>query len=263
MRVDFLTIPIQRVGRGRGPDHDSVAVEEPLQIQIDSTDIAVAMRTPGHDAELAAGFLFTEGILQRPEDVSDIVSSTNAAVVMLKPGVAYEMEGMARNFYLSSSCGVCGKSSIGELAASGCTSPAQDRPLVEASVILSLPETLRAHQRVFERTGGLHGAALFNAHGALELVREDVGRHNAVDKLIGRAFLDRRLPLSESILLLSGRISFELVQKALMAGIPMIAAVGAPSSLAVQTARRFGITLAGFVRNGGFNLYSGEGRVSG
>ena len=213
------------------------------------------MRTPGHDRELAAGFLFTEGILKARVDVVAIDSDENVVSLTLAEGVEIPA---ARNFYTSSSCGVCGKASIESLHAAGCRMPA--RCEVARKVIHGLPEKLRAAQAAFEHTGGLHGAGLFDLAGNLQMVREDVGRHNAVDKLIGAAFLDERLPLGGRILMLSGRASFELVQKAAMAGIPVVAAVGAPSSLAVETARRFGMTLAGFVREGRFNIYSGVSR---
>jgi FdhD protein len=198
---------------------------------------------PGHDRELAAGFLFTEGILKTPADVLSIETGENSVTLTLADGVEI---GASRNFYTTSSCGVCGKASIDSLHAAGCAMLAH--AAVSRAVIHGLPEKLRSTQSVFERTGGLHGAALFDASGNLELVREDVGRHNALDKLIGASFLDGCLPLENRILMLSGRASFELIQKAVMAGIPVVAAVGAPSSLAVQTALRFGMTLAGLSR---------------
>ncbi len=231
---------------------DLLAVEEPLEIRVNGRPMSITMRTPGHDAELAAGFLFTEGIVRTRSDVVAVDCRENRVAVTLADGVD---PGAARNFYTTSSCGVCGKASVESLHAAGCAMlpPAG----VSRSVIHGLPGKLRATQAAFEHTGGLHGAALFDLSGALEAVREDVGRHNAVDKLIGAAFLDGRLPLPGRILMLSGRASFELVQKAVMAGIPVLAAVGAPSSLAVETALRFGMTLAGFVRDGRFNVYSG------
>jgi FdhD protein len=215
------------------------------------------MRTPGHDRELAAGFLFTEGILKTPADVLSIDSSENTVELTLAEGVD---PGTARNFYTTSSCGICGKASVDSLEAAGCSTLSHAE--VRREIIHGLPEKLRSAQSVFEHTGGLHGAALFDTSGNLECVREDVGRHNAVDKLIGAAFLNGRLPLENRILMLSGRASFELIQKAVMAGIPIVAAVGAPSSLAVQTALRFGMTLAGFVRDNRFNIYSGLNRIS-
>jgi FdhD protein len=254
VRGNIVTVPIHKAlgDDPITPAQDLLAVEEPLQIRANGRDLSITMRTPGHDRELAAGFLFTEGILKVPEDILSIATGENSVTLTLADGVD---PGTARNFYTTSSCGVCGKASIESLhhAACGRLSPAQ----ASRAVIHGLPEKLRAAQSVFEHTGGLHGAALFDAAGNLELVREDVGRHNAVDKLIGAAFLAGRLPLDHRILMLSGRASFELVQKAVMAGIPIVAAVGAPSSLAVQTALRFGMTLLGFVRENRFNIYSG------
>ena len=244
-------------------DQDLLAVEEPLQIRLNGRDLAITMRTPGYDSELATGFLFTEGILPGREAIAGIDEGDNSIDVRLKGEASLDVSAQTRHFYLTSSCGVCGKASVDALVAAGCTAPPRDRLKVSADTLRALPETLRATQPVFDRTGGLHAAALFDASGGLQLVREDVGRHNAVDKLVGRSVLDGRVPLHDSILLVSGRASFELVQKALMAGIALLAAVGAPSSLAVETALRFGMTLAGFVREGRFNLYSGESRVTG
>ena len=238
------------------PAQDLLAVEEPLQIRVNGKNLSITMRTPGNDAELAAGFLFTEGILRARADVTAIDCGENTVNLTLAEGVD---PGTSRNFYTTSSCGVCGKASIESLHATGCAM-IRSTTAVDREVIHRLPETLRASQSAFEHTGGLHGAALFDQQGNLEMTREDVGRHNAVDKLIGAAFLAETLPLSDTILMLSGRASFELVQKAVMAGIPVVAAVGAPSSLAVQTAQRFGVTLLGFVREGRFNIYSGISR---
>jgi FdhD protein len=258
MRRNIVTVPIHKVlgDDSVSPAQDLLAVEEPLQIVVNSRDLSITMRTPGHDRELAAGFLFTEGILTARADVVAIESKENSVALTLADGVEV---GLARNFYTTSSCGVCGKASIEALHAAGCAMLPQ--VTVAREVIHSLPEKLRSAQAVFDHTGGLHGAALFDTAGNLEMVREDVGRHNAVDKLIGAAFLDQRLPLSHRILMLSGRASFELVQKAAMAGIPVVAAVGAPSSLAVETARRFGMTLLGFVRDGRFNIYNGANQL--
>lgn len=233
------------------------------------------MRTPGHDFELAAGFLFTEGILRDADQIREIRWSHhesgnprqlgNSVTVELNPGVEVDLDRLERHFYTTSSCGVCGKASIEAViqsaAAQGCAMPARDTPVVEKAVIHCLPEALRRAQAVFERTGGLHAAALFSPDGTLELLREDVGRHNAVDKLIGAELLARHMPLSERLLFVSSRASFELVQKALMAGIPILAAVGAPSSLAVETALRLQMTLIGFVRDRRFNIYSGASRI--
>jgi FdhD protein len=254
VRRNIVTMPIHkaRAGDSISPAQDLLAVEEPLQIRVKGRDLSITMRTPGHDAELAAGFLYTEGVLKTRSDVTGVECAENSVNLTLAEGVD---PGAPRNFYTTSSCGVCGKASVESLHAAGCRMlPPMS---VSREVIHGLPEKLRATQSVFEHTGGLHGAALFDASGKLELVREDVGRHNAVDKLIGAAFLEGRLPLDGRILMLSGRASFELVQKAVMAGIPVVAAVGAPSSLAVQTAQRFGMTLLGFVRDGRFNIYSG------
>jgi len=266
MHRNIATLPVRRFATGSAEDtQDLVAVEEPLQISVDGRDLAIAMRTPGHDRDLAVGFLFTEGLLQRPEQIEAIAQDGKGGIhITLAAGSRLDPERFARNFYLTSSCGVCGKASIDALRRLGCPDTARDRPRIEAALISSLPDRLRTAQPVFDRTGGLHAAGLFDAaSGELLLLREDVGRHNALDKVVGAAFLGKLLPLDRSILCLSGRISFELVQKALMAGIPIVAAVGAPSSLAVETARRFGMTLAGFVRGTRFNVYSGASRVQG
>jgi len=259
VRRNIVTVPIHKAlgGDSISPSEDLLAVEEPLEIRVNGRDLSITMRTPGHDRELAAGFLFTEGILKERVELLAIESKENSVSLTLAEGVE---PGAARNFYTTSSCGVCGKTSIESLHAAGCAMLPHLRVAREA--IHALPEKLRGAQSVFGHTGGLHGAALFSTAGELEMVREDVGRHNAVDKLIGAAFLDGRLPLGDRILMLSGRASFELVQKAVMAGIPVVAAVGAPSSLAVQTAQRFGMTLAGFVRDGRFNIYSGVSRFN-
>lgn len=262
MNHSILAVPVRRRADG-GPaidEQDLVAVEEPVQIRVGERNIAVTMRTPGQDEELAAGFLFTEGILQAGQ-IAEIACNQNVATVRLMPGVEIDESLLQRNFYITSSCGVCGKASIESIEAAGCTIMARDAPRVSEAVIRGLPETLRHSQQVFERTGGLHACGLFTATGELIVIREDVGRHNAVDKLIGRAYLDGRLPLSNHVLLVSGRASFELVQKAVMAGIPVLAAVGAPSSLAVKTALRFGMTLIGFLRGERFNVYTAAGRV--
>jgi FdhD protein len=241
--------------------HDLLPVEEPLEIRLGGRTVSITMRTPGHDTELAAGFLFTEGIIRAADQIGDIQSARNSVNVLLKPGVTFDPDGLERHFYTTSSCGVCGKTSIEALRMQGCPTLAGDTPQVASAVIHDLPAALREDQTIFERTGGLHAAALFDAEGLLSLVREDVGRHNAVDKVIGARMLAGRTPLADALLLVSGRASFELTQKALMAGIPILAAVGAPSSLAVETARRFNLTLLGFVRGGRFNIYSGASRI--
>ncbi len=221
------------------------------------------MRTPGDDAELAVGFLFTEGLIADREQVAGVrmCKGGNAVRVDLTPGVAVDLARLERHFYTGSSCGVCGKSSLAAVRVEPRFRPAAGMPVVEAEVIYRLPEALREAQTVFDRTGGLHASALFNTAGCLLDLREDVGRHNALDKLIGAEFLAGRLPLTEAILLVSGRVSFELVQKAAVAGIPIVAAVGAPSSLAVDLAREHGLTLLGFVRVERFNIYTGAERI--
>ena len=257
---------------------DTLAVEEPLEIRLaygagenrGARSLSITMRTPGDDFELAAGFLFTEGILTRPEQINRIEfcgtavegrSTSNIVKVSLMPDVTVEMAGLERNFYTTSSCGICGKSSLDALEVKGLQAPPTDRPMVDRETIRRLPESLRRRQPLFDRTGGIHAAGLADTRGEISLVREDVGRHNAVDKLLGRQFLDGRTPLSQSILVVSGRASFELLQKALVAGVPMMVAVGAPSSLAVKMAQRFGMTLIGFTAADRFNLYCGEQRI--
>jgi FdhD protein len=258
----ILTAPIQKVEGGLSVSfQDLLAVEEPLEIRLGDKTISLTMRTPGHDPELAVGFLFTEGIIQGPHQIRDIQASKNSITVHVNPDVEIDFERLQRNFYTTSSCGVCGKASIEALRIQGCPVLPRSSAAVEAAVIHRLPQAQRDEQAVFERTGGLHAAALFDFQGSLILLREDVGRHNAVDKLIGAEMRAGRTPLSDTLLLVSGRASFELTQKALMAGIPILAAVGAPSSLAVETAQRFNMTLLGFVRNGRFNIYSGASRI--
>jgi FdhD protein len=237
------------------------------------------MRTPGDDGELAAGFLFTEGILRSADQIKQIrhcglkigmgagaldrasALNSNTIRVDLEDGIEIDFKRLERNFYTTSSCGVCGKSSIEALRTDVKRLADLETPKIDIELIHALPEKLRASQDVFDQTGGLHASALFSRDGELEIVREDVGRHNALDKVIGAKFLTGELPLSENILLVSGRASFELVQKALMAGIPILVAVGAPSSLAVELAAEFGMTLAGFVRDESFNVYTGTSRI--
>jgi FdhD protein len=265
MKRNIITVPIQRVDDASASrQQDLLAVEEPLEIRLGERNVAITMRTPGNDAELAAGFLFTEGILRKPSQIARIMAGQrNTITIELASGTDVDFDRLERHFYLTSSCGVCGKASIEKLEASGCPILPRGQPRIDPTVIHSLPETLRTTQPVFDRTGGLHAAALFDAAGQLQGVREDVGRHNAVDKLIGAEFLEGRQSLNDRILMVSGRASFELVQKALMAGIPVLAAVGAPSSLAVESSLRFGMTLLGFVRDRRFNVYSGEWRLRG
>jgi FdhD protein len=260
---NILTVPVRRVSdASTTTEQDLVAVEEPLEIRLGGRNVAITMRTPGNDQELAAGFLKTEGILEHADQISHIATpEPNVIDIVLTNGAGVDLERLERHFYMSSSCGVCGKASIGAIEAAGCPILIRDRPAIDAALLHGLPQAVRSKQAVFERTGGLHAAALFDSSGDLLSLREDVGRHNALDKLIGAAFLAGSLPLSDHILVVSGRVSFELVQKAVMAGIAVIAAVGAPSSLAVEVALRFGVTLAGFVREGRFNIYSGEWRL--
>jgi FdhD protein len=260
---NILTVPIHRVGdSSRLAAQDLVAVEEPLEIRLAGHNVAITMRTPGNDEELAAGFLRTEGILTGATQITRISEpEPNVVDVLISDESSIDLARLERHFYMSSSCGVCGKASIGAIETAGCPVLIRNQPVVDSALILRLPEVLRQRQAVFERTGGLHAAALFDPSGQMVDVREDVGRHNALDKLIGASFLKGSLPLNDRVLLLSGRVSFELVQKALMAGVGVIAAVGAPSSLAVEVALRFGMTLAGFVRGGRFNVYSGEWRL--
>jgi FdhD protein len=268
----ILTVPVQKVeGDSSTPFQDLLAVEEPLEIRLGDKSVSITMRTPGHDFELAAGFLFTEGILQDAAQIRQIRWSHktngnprqvgNSVTVELNPGVEIDLNRLERHFYTTSSCGVCGKASIEAIEMQGCPALPRNAPLVESAVVHRLPEALRRAQPVFERTGGLHAAALFSPDGTLQLLREDVGRHNAVDKLIGAEMLASHTPLGNHLLFVSSRASFELVQKALMGGIPILAAVGAPSSLAVETAQRFNLTLLGFVRDSRFNIYSGASRI--
>lgn len=256
---------------------DTVAVEEPLEIRASywfkdsqlSDSLALTMRTPGHDRELAAGFLLSEGIVRQRSDLLEIRrlgdDSSNEIIVELAKGVDFEGWRMARSTFLNSSCGVCGKRSrdaVAQQLAGEVEGDEGGSLRLSAALIESLPDLLTERQRGFEQTGGLHAAALVTSNGRMEAVFEDIGRHNALDKLIGWAFLNGLTPLRDRLLLLSSRSSFELVQKAVMAGAPAIATVGGPSSLAIETARDFGITLLGFVREGRFNVYSGEWRIN-
>ncbi len=244
---------------------DALAAEEPLEIRINGTPLTVTMRTPGHDLELAAGFLLTEGIIQTRGQIAGIrvaipqngAKSNVVEVELQEPG--FDSGGLQRNFFAASSCGICGKASIEAIRIRG-LQPPNPEIRFDPEVLCRLPETLREEQAVFSRTGGLHAAALFDATGASLGVREDIGRHNAVDKIVGWALLEGRLPLSAHILMVSGRGGFEIVQKALAAGIPILASVSAPSSLAVRLARELGLTLVGFLRGRRFVVYSGAFR---
>lgn len=291
-RRSTLETPVERFAEaGFRSVIDTLAIEEPLEIQLgygrpdnrSVKSISVTMRTPGNDLELAAGFLMTEAVVHNPEDIEEIryVSGSwrngddtasgrerpaepqnNVVRVELAPGANVNMASLQRNFYTTSSCGVCGKASL--LALRAVRPPRRKNGFqFEASVLHALPQRLRVAQDIFGKTGGLHAAGLFDGAGALVSIREDVGRHNAVDKLLGNEFLADRTPLEDRLLMLSGRASFELLQKALMGGIPMVVSVGAPSSLAVQVARDFDITLAGFLRDSGFNVYHGAARLTG
>ena len=245
---------------------DYLVGEEPLEIRIGTRPISVTMRTPGHDLELAAGFLLTEGVINGSDQIISLCQVTsrgqkrNVVRVDLRAGVKIDSARLRRNFTATSSCGLCGKASIDAVRVRGIARPNPDLR-VSPDVLCLLPEALRSSQTLFGRTGGPHAAGLFDAMGRLVALREDVGRHNAVDKLIGWALLEKRLPLRESLLLVSGRGSFEIVQKALTAGIPIVACISAPSSLAVQLAWEFGLTLVGFLRGKRFVLYAGERRV--
>jgi FdhD protein len=251
---------------------DELAVEEPLEIQLSygengqsvQKSVSVTMRTPGCDQELAVGFLFTEGIIQNRDQVREAQSvpfTDNQVVVTLGPNETPQLQKSERNFYTTSSCGVCGKSSIDAIRTVSVYKNGPDEIRVKADLFYGLQAALRKRQAVFESTGGLHASALFDLDGTFVMLREDVGRHNALDKVIGAAFLNDQLPLNDKILLLSGRASFELVQKAVMAAIKIVVSVGAPSSLAAQLAQESGITLIGFLRNERFNIYSGEQRI--
>jgi FdhD protein len=259
-----------------------VAVEEPMEIRLTwveegrtaTTPVAVTMRTPGDDFDLTAGFLFTEGLLTHAAQVAELSycrggepQEYNVVEVRLREGESVDPDRLNRNFYTSSSCGVCGKASLEAVEVRGCTPLPDGTVILSPEAVVGLPERLRDTQRVFDRTGGLHAAGLFavdeggTVEGEGAIVREDVGRHNAVDKVVGRSFLEGELPLDRHVLVVSGRASFEIVQKAVAAGIPALVAVGAPSSLAVDLARRFNVTLVGFARDGGFNAYAGRGRL--
>ncbi|MBX9690503.1 MAG: formate dehydrogenase accessory sulfurtransferase FdhD [Candidatus Obscuribacterales bacterium] len=251
---------------------DSISVEEPLEIRLAfgprdgriSKQVAVTMRTPGDDRDLAAGFLFTEALISSWSELEEIESEKcNLVTVSLKENVAIEPSILERHSFVASSCGVCGKKSIDAVRVRRQYFSNDSELLIGPDIIHSLPETLRRFQSEFESTGGIHAASLFDKTGNLLKLKEDVGRHNALDKLIGNEFLSKNLPLSDKVLMLSGRASFELLQKAAQAGIPLVAAVGAPSSLAIELADEFGITLLGFVRDGRFNIYSGAHRIGG
>jgi FdhD protein len=250
------------------PVSDLLSREEPLEIRVRGHSVAVTMRTPGHDAELAAGFLLTEGLLHHRRDLVTIAhcqqgeaaQHENVLNIFLAPGVPFDVERLTRHVFASSSCGLCGKASIESVQQQ--FAPVKSKLKIRAATLLKLPERLRAAQKTFAQTGGLHAAALFDTRGRLLVLREDVGRHNAVDKVLGWAFLKQKLPLRSHVLLVSGRASFEILQKSLAAQIPVVAAVSAPSSLAVEFARESGQTLAGFLRGETMNIYSHPERIT-
>ncbi|MEC8194300.1 MAG: formate dehydrogenase accessory sulfurtransferase FdhD [Myxococcota bacterium] len=261
------TVSIRRVtAGGSSAEADRVAAEEPLEIRIDGRSVAITMRTPGHDLELAAGFLMTEGVIDGADDIRAMAHiddpsnpKGNTVDTALASGVPAARRGAAdRALFASSSCGVCGKASIDRLLVHA--PPLTRTWFPKPDVLLALPERLRQAQAVFDQTGGLHAAALCTPDGELEVVREDIGRHNAVDKVIGWRLRGDRVPIDDRILLVSGRAGFEIVQKALVARIPVLAAVGAPSSMAVQLAEESGLTLVGFLRDGRYNEYGGPNR---
>ena len=266
--------PVLRMGADRPATRrpDSLAAEEPMELRVGGRALAVTMRTPGHDVELAHGFLLTEGVVTAAADVAtarwcDSVDETGANTynvldVALAAGVAPPEAGVERNFYTTSSCGVCGKASLDAVRLRSRFSPAGDPGRVADTTLYRLPDALREAQRLFDSTGGLHAAGLFTHDGEPVVVREDVGRHNAVDKVLGWALLNGRIPAAGCVLMVSGRASFELVQKAVMAGVPVLAAVSAPSSLAVSLAVEAGMTLVGFLRGQTMNLYAGAERIT-
>jgi FdhD protein len=280
-RLSTRRLDVRRFGGGKlglADDPDLVATEEPFEIRLGYSrkdgsraeePVSVTMRTPGHDEDLAVGFLFTEGIIRGRGDVQQVVARgqraadglVNVVRVELAPGVPVDFKRLERNFYMTSSCGVCGKASIEAVAVQGQYDLGAVDFHIAGAALGRLPAALKAQQAVFEQTGGLHASGLFDATGAIVALREDVGRHNALDKVIGHALLRGELPLSRNGVIVSGRASFELLQKAKMAGCPLVAAVGAPSSLAVELAREFGITLVGFLKADRFNVYSRPDRV--
>ncbi|MGH9737818.1 MAG: formate dehydrogenase accessory sulfurtransferase FdhD [Candidatus Acidiferrales bacterium] len=264
-----LTQVVEWDGGNLRRKEDYLATEDPLEIRIGEHPLSVTMRTPGHDLELAAGFLLTEGIVERREQILELeenagknpANRANAVRAMLAPEAMPDFAKMRRHFFATSSCGICGKASI-ETVRARTLAPLSEGFVLDPEELIRMPESLRKSQAVFGRTGGLHAAALFNAVGELLVLREDIGRHNAVDKVIGWGLLDGRVPLSSTVLLVSGRGGFEIVQKAIVAGLPVVACVSAPSSLAVQLAREVRQTLIGFLRGRRFVIYSGEERVA-
>ena len=266
--TDARVLALRDGERRERPDH--LATEEPLEIRVggpgqEPVRVAVTMRTPGSDFELAAGFLHTEGLVRSRSEIARVAycdlppEEQHYNVVTVRLRHDFDPAALQRNFYATSSCGICGKASLDQVEVH--CAPLPEGPVVRESVIRQLPEALRKGQKVFARTGGLHATGVFDADGTLFGLREDVGRHNAVDKVVGHAFLEGRVPLSDRILQVSGRLSFEIVQKAAVAGAPIVCAVSAPSSLAVSAGERFGMTVVGFVREGGFNVYAHPERI--
>ena len=256
---------VLRYSRGGSTEQvDQLAAEEPLEIRIEGHSVAVVMRTPGHDRELAAGFLVTENLIRSPEEIFDITLCGSSAAdqvvnVALRNPAAFDPSKLTRHVFSSSSCGVCSKATIDAVRQQ--FAPVESHARLNASTLLAMPARLRANQQTFEQTGGLHACGLFDVAGSLLELREDVGRHNALDKLIGHALLERALPLRDRVLFLSGRVSFEMMQKALAAGIPIVAAISAPTTLAIDFARESNQTLIGFVRGETMNVYAGAERV--
>lgn len=270
---------VECAASGRRKRHDRVTVEEPMEIRVifgpherrSMRNVAVTMRTPGHDEELAAGFLFTEGLVKNRNQIESIEArgvdsegrnTGNVVRVSLHPDATFDPMLLQRNFFSTSSCGVCGKASLEAIASGGATALTENDFRAPESLIYTLPEILRREQQTFAETGGIHGSALVDLSGAAVGVREDVGRHNAVDKVIGRAFLDGQVPIERMIMVISGRASFEIIQKTVVAGIPVVVAVGAPSSLAVETARAFNQTLIGFASATRLNIYTAPSRIT-
>jgi len=279
MNAGSFAIDINKIRKGqRSPQADSVAVEEPLEIRLGfstpegrtTRSISITMRTPGADEELAAGFLFTEAIIHSADDIVSIEpcgpaapdsGNHNVIRVELKTGVEVDLGRLQRHFYTTSSCGVCGKASLDALRVTGQKPMTDTAVTFSEDVLIAMPDRLRSEQTTFEETGGLHAAGAFDTDGNLVTCMEDVGRHNAVDKVIGRLLLDGKLPADTLGMMVSGRASFELMQKTLVAGMPLLAAVSAPSSLTVQLAHEFNMTLVGFLRGENFNIYSGDERI--
>jgi FdhD protein len=280
MNTSSLAVTVDKVSKSAAVSaSDWVAVEEPLEIRLGystpsghtASSVSITMRTPGNDADLALGFLYTESIIHSPDDVTSVehcgpaapdTGNHNIVRVNLAPHVAVDLGRLQRHFYTTSSCGVCGKSSLDALRITGAEPMKSGPALFRKDTLISMPDALRAHQETFEQTGGLHAAAAFNSQGEILVVHEDVGRHNAVDKVIGALLMQNSLPANELGLIVSARASFELMQKTLIAGFPLLAAVSAPSSLAVQLAQEFNVSLVGFLRGETYNIYSAGDRIA-